>query len=85
MSESVSTYGPWSGQVISAVKEGCRAALLEGPRRLVEAVFACDVQTSSEQLGKVRLRAPAAHAAHAAHAADSCLVPRRVLVLLERR
>ena len=79
MSESVSTYGPWSGQVISAVKEGCRAALLEGPRRLVEAVFACDVQTSSEQLGKVRLHAPAAHAA------DNSLVPRRVPILLERR
>jgi ribosome assembly protein 1 len=29
-----------------------RKAFLEGPRRLVEAVFDCDVQTSSDMLGK---------------------------------
>ena len=41
-----------SGQVIGAVKEGTRRAFLAGPRRLVEAVFDCDVQTSSDMLGR---------------------------------
>ena len=49
---STDVYGPWSGQVISAVKEGCRKAFLGGQRRLIEAVFDCDVQTSSDMLGK---------------------------------
>uniref|UniRef100_A0A7S1DM63 Elongation factor EFG domain-containing protein n=1 Tax=Hemiselmis andersenii TaxID=464988 RepID=A0A7S1DM63_HEMAN len=46
------SYGPWSGQVISAVKEGCRAAFLAGERRLVEAVFDCQVTTQVDSLGK---------------------------------
>jgi len=49
---STDVYGPWSGQVIGAVKEGTRRAFLAGPRRLVEAVFDCEVQTSSDMLGK---------------------------------
>lgn len=48
---STDVYGPWSGQVIGAVKEGTRRAFLAGPRRLVEAVFDCDVQTTSDMLG----------------------------------
>jgi translation elongation factor EF-G len=39
-------------QVIGAVKEGSRRAFLAGPRRLIEAVFDCDVQSSSDMLGK---------------------------------
>jgi len=52
MTTTTETYGPWSGQVISAVKDGCRAAFLEGERRLVEAIFNCEVQTSADMLGK---------------------------------
>ena len=38
--------------MIGAVKEGTRKAFLVGPRRLVEAVFDCELQTSSDMLGK---------------------------------
>jgi ribosome assembly protein 1 len=48
-------YGPLSGQVISAMRRGCRAAFLarKGSSRLVEAVFHCDMQCTADQLGKL--------------------------------
>lgn len=46
------TYGPWSGQVMSTMKEACRNAFLAGERRLVEAIFTCQVQTAQDSLGK---------------------------------
>jgi len=49
---STDVYGPWSGQVISAMREACRNAFLMGERRLVEALFDCDVQTTADMLGK---------------------------------
>ncbi len=46
-------YGPLSGQVISSMRRGCRAAYKArtGANRLVEATFLCDVQCTGDQLG----------------------------------
>ena len=41
------------GQLISAMKATCKAALDKHPRRLVAAMYKCKVQTSSQALGKV--------------------------------
>jgi len=51
--DSVDKYGPFTGQVISTMKEGCRQAYQAGSMRLVEALYDCEVQVSSESLGKV--------------------------------
>ena len=50
---SADVYGPWSGQVMSSMREGCRNAFLEGERRLVEAMFNCQVQTSQVKITQV--------------------------------
>lgn len=41
----------FSGQVITAVKEACRAAVLQNKPRLVEAMYFCELTTPTEQLG----------------------------------
>ncbi len=46
-------YGPLSGQVVSAVKEGCRRAFQARPQRLMAAMYSCDVQVKAEALGKL--------------------------------
>ena len=48
-------YGPLSGQIISSMRRACRVAFSakKGSNRLVEAVFRCDLQCTSEQLGKL--------------------------------
>ena len=42
-----------SGQVMSAMKEACRLSFLAQPCRLMMAMYTCDIQASSEVLGKV--------------------------------
>jgi ribosome assembly protein 1 len=44
-------YNLFSGQVITAVKEACRAAVLQNNPRLVEAFYFCELTTPTEQLG----------------------------------
>ncbi|KAM6595965.1 hypothetical protein CsatA_006489 [Cannabis sativa] len=44
-------YGIFSGQVMTAVKDACRAAVLEKKPRLVEAMYFCELNTSTEYLG----------------------------------
>jgi len=44
-------YNVFSGQVITAVKEACRAAVLQNKPRLVEAMYFCELTTPTEQLG----------------------------------
>jgi len=46
-------YGPLSGQLISAVKEGCRRAFMSQPMRLMAAMYSCEIQATSDVLGKV--------------------------------
>lgn len=46
-------YGPLSGQIVSAVKEGCRRAFQARPQRLVAAMYSCDIQVRAEVLGRM--------------------------------
>eukprot|EP00794_Sanderia_malayensis_P009497 gene9497-10491_t len=50
---STDTYGPLSGQLISAVKEGCRRAFMSQPMRLMAAMYSCEIQATAEVLGKM--------------------------------
>ncbi|KAL6634211.1 hypothetical protein ACP70R_026882 [Stipagrostis hirtigluma subsp. patula] len=43
-------YNIFTGQVITAVKEACRAAVLQSKPRLVEPIYLCELTTPSEQL-----------------------------------
>ena len=51
--QSVDAYGPFSGQLISAMKEGCRRAFLAQPARLMSAMYTCDILATAEVLGKL--------------------------------
>ncbi|GLH14987.1 LOW QUALITY PROTEIN: Elongation factor G, mitochondrial [Gryllus bimaculatus] len=46
-------YGPFSGQIMSSVKEGCRRAFQAQPQRLMAAMYTCSIQANAEVLGKV--------------------------------
>ena len=46
-------YGPVSGQLVSAMKEGCRRAFLAQPVRLMTATYSCSVLATAEVLGKL--------------------------------
>ncbi|XP_057305551.1 elongation factor-like GTPase 1 isoform X1 [Hydractinia symbiolongicarpus] len=47
------TYAPLSGQYISAVREGCRCAVMAQPMRLMAAMYSCEIQATSDVLGKM--------------------------------
>lgn len=47
----VERYGMFTGQVMTAVKEACRAAVLQKKPRLVEAMYFCELNTPAEHLG----------------------------------
>ena len=46
-------FGILSGQIISAVKDGCRQAFLLQPARLMAAMYTCNIQTPADVLGKM--------------------------------
>jgi ribosome assembly protein 1 len=46
-------FGPFSGQVMSAVKEGCRRAFLLQPMRLMAAMYTCHIQATADVLGRM--------------------------------
>ncbi|XP_050532477.1 elongation factor-like GTPase 1 isoform X2 [Daktulosphaira vitifoliae] len=46
-------YGPMSGQIMSAVKDGCRKAFQAQPQRLMAAMYTCSIQANVEVLGKM--------------------------------
>lgn len=48
-------YGPMSGQIMSAVKDGCRKTFQAQPQRLMAAMYTCSIQANAEILGKTRL------------------------------
>merc|ERR1712117_543774 len=52
-SEEGGTYGPLSGQIVSAMKEGCRRAFQANPQRLMAAMYTCDIQVKVEALGRL--------------------------------
>ena len=47
------TYGPVSGQIMSGMKEACRRSFMTASCRLVEAVYKCSMQCTSDQLGNL--------------------------------
>ncbi|KAK6161626.1 hypothetical protein DH2020_005007 [Rehmannia glutinosa] len=46
-------YGVFTGQVMTAVKDACRAAVLQNKPRLVEALYFCELNTPTEYLGSM--------------------------------
>lgn len=50
--ENRDPYGPMSGQIMSAVKDGCRKAFQAQPQRLMAAMYTCSIQANAEILGK---------------------------------
>ncbi|XWS41316.1 hypothetical protein CRYUN_Cryun17cG0070900 [Craigia yunnanensis] len=44
-------YGLFTGQVMTTVKDACRAAVLQRKPRLVEALYFCELNTPTEYLG----------------------------------
>lgn len=51
--QSTDQYGIFSGQVMTAVKEACRLAVLQNKPRLVEAMYFCELNTPTEYLGSM--------------------------------
>ncbi|XP_034536573.1 elongation factor-like GTPase 1 [Notolabrus celidotus] len=50
---SADCYGPVSGQLIAAMKEGCRQAFQAQPQRLMAAMYTCEIMATAEVLGRV--------------------------------
>lgn len=46
-------YGIFTGQVMTAVKEACKAAVLQRKPRLVEGLYFCELNTPTEHLGSM--------------------------------
>ena len=53
LSQKLDRFGPFSGQLMSAVKEGCRRAFLLQPVRLMAAMYTCEIQATAEVLGRM--------------------------------
>ena len=51
--QKIDRFGPFSGQLMSAVKEGCRRTFLLQPVRLMAAMYTCDIQATAEVLGRM--------------------------------
>lgn len=51
-SQILMTRGPLTGQIISTMCDACRKAFDSQPRRLVAAMFKCEVMVNTEALGK---------------------------------
>ena len=47
------SYTALGGQLISAMKEGCRKAFMAQPVRLMAAMYGCKIQATSDVLGRV--------------------------------
>ncbi|CAM4518633.1 unnamed protein product [Leuciscus chuanchicus] len=50
---SLDCYGPFSGQLIAAMKETCRYAFQAKPQRLMAAMYTCEIMATAEVLGRV--------------------------------
>lgn len=47
------SFGPFSGQIMSTVKEACRRSFQAQPQRLMAAMYTCNIQANQEVLGKM--------------------------------
>lgn len=45
-------FGPFTGQIMSTVKETCKKAFQSQPQRLMAAMYSCNIQVTTEMLGK---------------------------------
>lgn len=52
-SSSSTSHGPLSGQLVFAVKEGCRKAFQLQPQRLMAAMYSCNILVNTEVLGRM--------------------------------
>lgn len=50
-SKIVVNRGPLSGQIVATIRDGCRKAFDSQPRRLVAAMFKCELMVNAEALG----------------------------------
>eukprot|EP01119_Soliformovum_irregulare_P017176 TRINITY_DN5056_c0_g1_i1.p1 TRINITY_DN5056_c0_g1~~TRINITY_DN5056_c0_g1_i1.p1 ORF type:complete len:1064 (-),score=378.08 TRINITY_DN5056_c0_g1_i1:194-2935(-) len=51
--ESIVGRGPFSGQMMSAMKESCRRAFLSKSLRIMEPMYLCDIQIPSTMMGQM--------------------------------
>ncbi|CAF3687506.1 unnamed protein product [Adineta steineri] len=51
-SKIVIKRGPLSGQIVSTIRDGCRKAFDSQPRRLVAAMYKCELMVNAEALGR---------------------------------
>ncbi len=61
---SVDCYGPFSGQLIAAMKEACRYAFQAKPQRLMAAMYTCEIMATAEVLGKQFIQSLQKHIKH---------------------
>ncbi|GFU33526.1 elongation factor-like GTPase 1 [Nephila pilipes] len=47
-----SPFGPFTGQIMSTVKEACKKAFQAQPQRLMTAMYCCNIQVTTDMLGK---------------------------------
>ena len=45
--------GPFKGQIMSCVKEGCNESFDQSSKRLIEAIYKCDIQANELYVGRV--------------------------------
>lgn len=50
--KKIEAYGPFSGQLISCIKDGCRKAFQTQSQRLAVAMYKCNIQATAEVLGR---------------------------------
>lgn len=48
-------FGPFTGQIMSTVKEACKKAFQAHPQRLMAAMYSCNIQVTTDMLGKFHL------------------------------
>uniref|UniRef100_T1DCE6 Ribosome assembly protein 1 n=1 Tax=Cupiennius salei TaxID=6928 RepID=T1DCE6_CUPSA len=46
-------FGPFTGQIMSTVKEACKKAFQAQPQRLMAAMYSCNIQVTTDMLGKM--------------------------------
>lgn len=51
-STSSTPFGPFTGQIMSTVKEACKKSFQAQPQRLMAAMYSCNIQVTMEMLGK---------------------------------
>lgn len=52
-STSSTPFGPFTGQIMSTVKEACKKAFQAQPQRLMAAMYSCNIQVTTDMLGKM--------------------------------